>query len=241
MNHDLLMTHLGKKIRDKSLLKLIYKYLRTGIVEDGVLQDCREGVPQGGPLSPLLSNIMLDPLDKELEKRGHTFARWADDFIIVVVNSKRAGDRVLKSITRFIEQKLKLKVNDQKSRVVPTSKSKFLGFTFRGKSIVWHTDAERKFKQEIKNLTGRSSGKSIKKIIHELTVYMRGWINYFTYMDVGDAREQDAVASASPKGIKSVSILTHGFDDVYACVIGNNGEKFERKFATSCAEGFHWI
>lgn len=178
VNHDLLMTQLGKKIRDKSLLTLIYKYLRAGIVENGVLLDCREGVPQGGPLSPLLSNIVLDPLDKELEKRGHTFARWADDFIILV-NSKRAGDRVLKSVTRFVERKLKLKVNDQKSRVVPTSKSKFLGFTFRGKSIVWHPDAEHKFKREIKNLTGRSSGKSMKKIIHELTVYMRGWINYF--------------------------------------------------------------
>lgn len=178
VNHDLLMTQLGKKIRDKSLLKLIYKYLRAGIVENGVLLDCREGVPQGGPLSPLLSNIVLDPLDKELERRGHTFARWADDFIILV-NSKRAGDRVLKSVTRFVERKLKLKVNDQKSRVVPTSKSKFLGFTFRGKSIVWHPNAERKFKREIKNLTRRSSGRSMKKIIHELTVYMRGWINYF--------------------------------------------------------------
>lgn len=178
VNHDLLMTQLGKKIRDKSLLKLIYKYLRTGIVEDGVLLDCREGVPQGGPLSPLLSNIVLDPLDKELEKRGHKFARWADDFIILVY-SKRAGNRVLDSVTRFIEKKLKLKVNDQKSGVVTTSKSKFLGFTFRGKKISWHADAERKFKREIKNLTSRSSGKSMKTLIHDLTVYMRGWINYF--------------------------------------------------------------
>lgn len=178
VNHDLLMTQLGRKIQDKSLLKLIYKYLRAGIVENGVLLDCREGVPQGGPLSPLLSNIVLDPLDKELEKRGHKFARWADDFIILV-NSKRAGNRVLKSVTRFVERKLKLKVNDQKSRVVPTSKSKFLGFTFRGKAIAWHPDAERRFKREIKNLTGRSSGKSMKKLIHNLTVYMRGWINYF--------------------------------------------------------------
>jgi RNA-directed DNA polymerase len=178
VNHDLLMSQLGKKIQDKSLLKLIYKYLRAGIVENGVLLDCREGVPQGGPLSPLLSNIVLDPLDKELEKRGHTFARWADDFIILV-NSKRAGDRVLKSVTQFVERKLKLKVNDQKSRVVPTSKSKFLGFTFRGKSIAWHPDAERKFKREIKRRSGRSAGISMQKKIHDLTVYMRGWINYF--------------------------------------------------------------
>ena len=121
---------------------------------------------------------MLDPLDKELEKRGHKFARWADDFIILV-NSKRAGNRVLKSVTCFIENKLKLKVNDHKSRVVPTSKSKFLGFTFRGNKLAWHADAERKFKREVKNLTGRSSGKSMKAVIHDLTVYMRGWINYF--------------------------------------------------------------
>jgi RNA-directed DNA polymerase len=178
VNHDLLMTKLGKKIRDKGLLKLIYKYLRAGIVENGVLNDCREGVPQGGPLSPLLSNIMLDPLDKELERRRHKFARWADDFIILV-HSKRAGERALKSITRFVERKLKLKVNDQKSRVGPTSKSKFLGFTFRGKFIAWHTDAERKFKYEIRKLTGRSRGISMEKKIQELTIYMRGWINYF--------------------------------------------------------------
>ena len=137
-------------------------------------------MPQGGPLSPLLSNIVLDPLDKELEQRGHKFARWADDFIILVC-SKRAGERVLKSVTRFVENKLKLKVNDQKSRVVPTSKSKFLGFSFRGKTIVWHADAERKFKNEIKFITGRSRGISMGKLIKELTVYMRGWINYFAY------------------------------------------------------------
>lgn len=178
VNHDLLMTQLGKKIRDKSLLKLIYKYLRAGVVEDGVLLENREGVPQGGPLSPLLSNIVLDPLDKELEKRNHQFARWADDFIILV-SSKRAGVRVLKSVTRFIENKLKLKVNDQKSRVVPAGKSKFLGFSFRGKSIVWHPNAERKFRHEIRKLTGRSNGQSMDSKIQKLTVYMRGWINYF--------------------------------------------------------------
>ena len=178
VNHDLLMTYLGRRIHDKALLKLIYKYLRTGIVEDGVLLDCREGVPQGGPLSPLLSNIMLDPLDKELERRGHKFARWADDFIIIVA-SKRAGYRVLESVTHFVEKKLKLKVNERKSQVVPTSKSKFLGFTFHGKSIIWHSDAERKFRNEIKSLTGRSRGISVSKLMKELTTYMRGWINYF--------------------------------------------------------------
>ena len=178
VNHDYLMTQLGLKIKDKGLLKLISKYLRAGIVEDGVLQESREGVPQGGPLSPLLSNVVLDRMDKELERRGHKFARWADDFIILV-HSKRAGVRVLLSVTRFVERKLKLKVNEHKSRVVPTSQSKFLGFSFHGSSLVWHSDAMRKFKREIRKLTGRSRGISTAKLLKELTVYIRGWINYF--------------------------------------------------------------
>ena len=178
VNHDLLMTLLGRKIQDKKLLRLIARYLKAGIVEEGVLLECHEGVPQGGPLSPLLSNVVLDLLDKELEKRQHKFARWADDFVILL-SSKRAGERVLASITSFIERRLKLKINEQKSRVVPTSRCKFLGFTFRGKQLVWHPDAEAKFKREIRTLTGRSNGKSMKQTIHELTVYMRGWINYF--------------------------------------------------------------
>lgn len=178
VNHDLLMTLLGRKIKDKALLKLISKYLKAGMVEDGCWFECWEGVPQGGPLSPLLSNIILDPMDKELERRGHKFARWADDFIILV-SSKRAGLRVLKSITRFVERKLKLKVNEAKSRVVPTSQSKFLGFTFRGKSLMWHPAAVDKFKREIRKLTGRSRGISTDKLFDELRPYMRGWINYF--------------------------------------------------------------
>lgn len=178
VNHDYVMTQLGAKIKDKRLLKLISKYLRVGIVEDGVLQESREGVPQGGPLSPLLSNVVLDRMDKELEKRGHKFARWADDFIILV-HSKRAGERVMASVTRFVERKLKLKVNENKSRVVPTSQCKFLGFSFHGSSLVWHSDAMRKFKREIRKLTGRSRGISTAKLLKELTVYMRGWINYF--------------------------------------------------------------
>lgn len=133
---------------------------------------------QGGPLSPLLSNIVLDLLDKELEKHGHTFARYADDFIILV-GSKRAGERVLRSVTTFVERKLKLKVNDTKSQVAPVSQCKFLGFTFHGSSLKWHDAAVEKFKFQIKQLTGRSNGISMEKRIAELTVYLRGWINYF--------------------------------------------------------------
>lgn len=178
VNHDLLMTLLGKRIRDKGLLRLIGKYLRTGRVEDGVLHECREGVPQGGPLSPLLSNVVLDLLDKELERRGHMFARYADDFIILV-RSQRAGERVLASITRFVERKLKLKVNEQKSKVVRTSCCRFLGFSFHGTNLVWHENAVTTFKRNVLQLTNRSQGKSMKSVIRELTRYLRGWINYF--------------------------------------------------------------
>ena len=178
VNHDLLMTLLGMKIKDKALLKLISRYLRAGFVEEGVLLECREGVPQGGPLSPLLSNVVLDLLDKELEHRGHSFARYADDFIIMV-KSKRAGDRVLSSITRFVERTLKLKVNDQKSQVVPVKHCKFLGFSFHGKNLRVHPQAIAKFKYKVKRLTGRSWGVSMETKIKELSSYLRGWINYF--------------------------------------------------------------
>lgn len=178
VNHDFLMSLLGRRINDKRLLKLIGGYLRAGMIENGCWQACHEGVPQGGPLSPLLSNIVLDLLDKELEKRGHQFVRYADDFVIVV-NSKRAGDRVLASIKRFVERKLKLKVNDAKSQVVPVSRCKFLGFTFRGSKLAWHEQSMQQFKYRIRQITGRSRGVSMFNKIKELTQYLRGWINYF--------------------------------------------------------------
>ena len=178
VNHDLLMTLLGRKINDKSLLKLIGKYLRTGVIENGCWFECREGVPQGGPLSPLLSNVVLDLLDKELEKRNHNFVRYADDFMIIV-NSQRAGERVMASITHFIEHKLKLKVNTTKSQVAPISQCKFLGFSFHGKQLVWHDKVLHQFKYRIREITGRSRGISMERKIYDLTLYIRGWINYF--------------------------------------------------------------
>jgi RNA-directed DNA polymerase len=151
VNHDLLMTLLGRKIKDKSLLQLIKRYLQAGILDNHRYIASREGVPQGGPLSPLLANIMLDPLDKELERRGHQFARYADDFTIVM-NSRRAGERVLNSITRYLERCLKLIVNTDKSHVVKTSECKFLGFTFQGGRIQWHPKTMQKFKQQVRRL-----------------------------------------------------------------------------------------
>jgi len=178
VNHDLLMTHLGYKVKDKSLLRLIKLYLRAGVIDNQLYSESREGVPQGGPLSPLLANIMLDPLDKELEKRGHKFARYADDFTILV-KSQRAGERVLHSISRYLENRLKLVVNTTKSRVVKTNESKFLGFTFRGGRIQWHPKTLQKFKQQIRRLTNRNWGVSMKYQLFKTSQFIRGWINYF--------------------------------------------------------------
>jgi RNA-directed DNA polymerase len=178
VDHDLLMTLLGYKVKDKRLLKLIKRYLRAGVIDNQLYVESREGVPQGGPLSPLLANIMLDPLDKELEKRGHQFARYADDFTILV-KTPRAGDRVLSSISRFLSHRLKLVVNTTKSHVVKTSESKFLGFTFNRGRIQWHPKTLLKFKQRVRRLTNRNWGVSMHYQLFKISQYLRGWINYF--------------------------------------------------------------
>ena len=178
VNHDLLMTLLGRKVKDKRLLKLIKHYLRAGVIDNQLHLESREGVPQGGPLSPLLANIMLDPLDKELERRGHKFARYADDFTIIV-KSRRAGERVLCSISRYLQERLKLVVNTTKSHVVKTNESKFLGFTFNGTRIQWHLKTLQKFKQQVRRLTNRNWGVSMKYQLFKISQYLRGWINYF--------------------------------------------------------------
>lgn len=178
VNHDLLMRNLSRHVKGKRLLKLIGRYLRAGIDDNGTLIPILEGVPQGGPLSPLLSNIMLDDLDKELEQRGHQFARYADDFIILV-KSKRAGERVLASVTRFLETKLKLLVNMDKSQVVKTTQSKFLGFTFKRGAIKWHDKTLHKFRRQVRILTNRNWGVSMQYQLFKLSQYLSGWINYF--------------------------------------------------------------
>ena len=178
VNHDVLMHRVARKIRDKRILRLIGKYLRAGVMIKGRLQKSREGVPQGGPLSPLLANILLDDLDKELEKRGHKFVRYADDFVILV-RSQRSGLRVKESITRFLELKLKLKVNQDKSQVSTTDDTNFLGFTFKGTRILWSEKAFREFKRRVKRLTGRSWFVSMEYRYKKLSQYVRGWMNYF--------------------------------------------------------------
>lgn len=178
VHHDVLMRRVAGKIPDKRVLRLIGKYLRAGVMVNGRLQETPLGVPQGGPLSPLLANILLDDLDKELEKRGHRFARYADDFIILV-KSHRAGQRVMGSIKHFLEQTLKLRINPEKSRVVSTNQAVFLGFTFRGTKIHWSEKAFREFKRRVKELTGRSWFVSMDYRYKKLAEYLRGWMNYF--------------------------------------------------------------
>ncbi len=178
VNHDVLMHRVARKVRDKRVLRLIGKYLRAGVMVNGRLQATRKGVPQGGPLSPLLANILLDDLDKELERRGHRFVRYADDFIILV-KSQRAGERVMASVQRFLERKLKLEVNQDKSQVASTNQTDFLGFTFKGTKIRWSDKAFVEFKRRIKELTGRSWFVSMEYRLDKLAQYLRGWMNYF--------------------------------------------------------------
>jgi RNA-directed DNA polymerase len=178
VNHDVLMCRVSRNIHDKRVLRLIGKFLRAGVCIDGRLHRTPQGVPQGGPLSPILSNVLLDDLDKELETRQHRFVRYADDFVIFV-KSVRAGNRVMQSIRRFLERTLKLRVNEAKSHVRPTDQLEFLGFTFKKTSIRWSERAFQEFKRRVKRFTGRSWGVSMAYRLKTLAEYVRGWMNYF--------------------------------------------------------------
>jgi len=181
VNHDKLMARIVERVSDKRLLKLIRAFLRAGVMEGGLVSPVDEGTPQGGPLSPLLSNIVLNELDRELERRGLRFARYADDSNIYV-RSRRAGERVMESIGRFITTKLKLKVNQQKSAVARPWERKFLGFSF-----TWNGEPKRRiapkaierYKERVRELTRRTRGVSIERTAEELAQYLRGWIGYF--------------------------------------------------------------
>jgi RNA-directed DNA polymerase len=184
VNHDRLMGEIAKRVEDKLVLKLIRAMLEAGIMENGLEQPSEEGTPQGGPLSPLLSNLVLDELDRELEARGHRFVRYADDSNIYV-RSERAGQRVMESIKRFIAKKLKLKVNEAKSAVAKPQVRKFLGFSFymgkKGPRRRIAPKALEKFKERIREITLGSRGRSMKQAIEELSRYLRGWIAYFGF------------------------------------------------------------
>lgn len=184
INHDRLMQRLSKGIGDKRLLRLIRRYLRAGMMQGGLESQRISGTPQGGPLSPLLSNIVLDELDKELEKRGHNFCRYADDCNIYV-RSEAAGKRVLLSITRFIEKRLKLKVNREKSGVRHCSHVKFLGYTIMPEGKIRIADKSiARFKKKIKQITKRNRGVSFTSVLLEVNTVMRGWVGYFRLAEV---------------------------------------------------------
>ena len=178
VNHDVLVNRVSRQIKDKRVLKLIGKYLRAGVMVKGCLQATPTGVPQGGPLSPLLANILLDDLDKELERRGHHFVRYADDFIIMV-KSLSAGTRVMASIRRFLERELRLQGNEKKSKVAPVEECGFLGFIFVKGKIRWSDKSFQEFKRRVRLFTGRSWFVSMEYRYKKLAEYVRGWMNYY--------------------------------------------------------------
>lgn len=180
VQHDVLMSRVARKVRDKRLLRLIGGYLRAGVMVDGVKQPTSVGTPQGGPLSPLLSNILLDDLDKELERRRLPFARYADDFVILV-RSPYTARKVMESVSRFVTRKLKLVVNEQKSAVRRADRVEFLGFVFRSRRADIRVTAKNfgRLKTRVREITSLNRGVSFGRMIGELSRYLRGWMGYF--------------------------------------------------------------
>jgi RNA-directed DNA polymerase len=181
VNHDRLLAAVAERVADKRMLKLIRAFLKAGVMEDGLVSPVDEGTPQGGPLSPLLSNLVLDELDRELGRRGHHFVRYADDCNIYV-DSERAGQRVMESVTHFITHRLKLKVNQAKSAVARPGQRKFLGCSFTGEREPRRRIAPKaiaRFKQRIREQTRRTCGISLAQMVKEIATYLRGWLGYF--------------------------------------------------------------
>jgi RNA-directed DNA polymerase len=192
VNHDVLMARVARRVADKRVRRLIRRYLQAGVLIDGLVSPRTEGTPQGGPLSPLLSNILLDDLDKELERRGHRFCRYADDCNIYL-RSRRAGERVLASLRRFLERRLRLKVNEAKSAVARPWHRKFLGY-----SMTWHTHPRLKvakqsvarLKHEVRKRLRRGRGQSLQSAVGDLSPLLRGWVNYFRLAEVKGVFEE---------------------------------------------------
>lgn len=186
VNHDVLMSRVARRVEDGRILKLIRRFLQSGMMVGGVVAARREGTPQGGPLSPLLSNVLLDDLDKELERRGHAFCRYADD-VNVYVRSEAAGDRVLASLTRFLDKRLRLSVNAGKSAVDRPWKRSFLGY-----SMTWHKqprlrvarESERRFRAKLRAAFRAGRGRNLRGFIESLRPVLRGWVNYFRLAEV---------------------------------------------------------
>ena len=186
VNHDVLMARVARRVKDKRILRLLRRYLTSGVMVGGVMEARREGTPQGGPLSPLLSNILLDDLDKELESRGHRFCRYADD-CNTYVKSKAAGERVKQSITSFLWKRLRLKVNEKKSAVERPWKREFLGYSMtpeRKPKLKVSPSAEKRAKEHLREIMRKGRGRKLSTVIGEVTVFLRGWIGYFRLSQV---------------------------------------------------------
>ncbi len=192
VNHDVLMSRLARRIEDKRILRLIRRYLQAGMMEGGIVSQRSEGTPQGGPLSPLLSNVLLDEWDKELEQRGHRFVRYADDCNIYV-RSRRAGERVLDSTERFLKKRLRLKVNREKSAVDRPWKRKFLGYTFTTHfqpKLKVAPESVKRLKGRLREMFRRGRGRSLRRVIGELRPVLVGWVSYYRKSEVRNVFEQ---------------------------------------------------
>ena len=186
VNHDILMERVARKVRDKRVLRLIRRYLQAGLMKDGMTESRDEGTPQGGPLSPLLSNILLDGLDKELERRGHAFCRYADDCNIYV-RTRKSGERVMRTVTRYLSGVLRLRVNAQKSAVARPWRRKFLGYSMtmeKSPRLKVSVESEKRFKSEVRRRMRRGRGMSLPSFILELKPKLRGWYKYFRLNEV---------------------------------------------------------
>jgi group II intron reverse transcriptase/maturase len=187
VNHSKLIEVLSRTVKDGRVISLIHHYLNAGVVVEHKFELTEAGVPQGGPLSPLLSNIMLNELDKELHRRGHKFVRYADD-LVILCKSKRAGGRIMTSVTKFIEETLYLKVNGDKTSVAYYNRIKFLGYSFyKTKGDIRfriHPQSVAKLKSKLRILTSRSNGWGIEKRKHKLSAFIKGWVNYYKYADI---------------------------------------------------------
>lgn len=247
VNHDILMSRLARRIKDKRLLKIIRRFLQSGIMEDGVVLDRHEGTPQGGPLSPLLSNVLLDEVDKELERRGHKFCRYADDQNIYV-SSQRAGERVYASIKRFLEVKLKLKVNEAKSTVAQVSERKFLGYRLLTDGrLSLAPESVKRARDKVRVLTKRSRGRSFEQVVSELNVFLKGWYNYFklietysvfTQLDGWIRRKLRCYKLTQKKNFKSLFrfLKSRGIPEREARQLGSSGKGVWR---LSCTQSLH--
>jgi group II intron reverse transcriptase/maturase len=236
VKHDVLMARVARKVEDERVLKLIRRYLEAGLMEGGLAQRRGEGTPQGGPLSPLLSNILLDDLDRELEKRGHRFCRYADDCNIYV-GSQRAGQRVMQTITAFLEQRLRLKVNAEKSAVGRPWHRKYLGY-----SMTWHrkpklriaAESRQRLRHKVVQLTRQGRGQRLEAVIQRLNPLLRGWIAYFRYTEANEVlKELDQWIRHRLRTLvwrqwrraptRARNLMKVGLDKVRASAAANNG------------------